>query len=346
MPLKNISLGLVLAVLACMNAYAQDGTWDRYKQNFLTEDGRIVDPAQDNTSHSEGQGYGLWLAVLQSDRAAFDRIWQWTRNNLQVRADKLFAWHWGKRPNNEWAVLDLNNATDGDIVIAYALLLGQNQWKTKEYGDEALKIIRDIRTRLSVVRMGRTFLLPGYFGFTGEGGVLLNPSYLILPAFRLFSQADDAAFWDKVYSDGLFLIDRCCFGSLCLPADWVMLEGDRFAPAPGKAPYFGSNAIRILLALSQEDKPRFPRGVSALLERYQRTGELPQWVDLEKDSFSLRPAAAGYYAIFGLVAEKLGDRSLAKRLFDEARAKLKAEKAAYYSFSLYLLATAGSRQME
>jgi len=341
---KRISLGIVLAIAACTSIYGREAAlWDQYKQNFLSEDGRIIDIAQDKASHSEGQGYGMWLAVVHGDRAAFDRIWQWTRNNLQVRSDSLFAWHWGKRPNGEWAVIDYNNATDGDIMIAYALLQAREQWQAESYRDASLKIIGDIRTRLSVVRQGRTFLLPGYSGFTREAGLVLNPSYLILPAFRMFGRVDQAAFWDKIHKDGLFLIDRSCFGSLCLPADWVMVDGDRFAPSPGNDPYFGGNAIRIVLNLSREDAPRYPAGVSALLDRYRLTGHLPQWIDLEKDSASLRPASAGHFAIFSLAAEKLGDKPLARRLLNEAGSKLKTEMHAYYSFSLYLLATTGSR---
>jgi endo-1,4-beta-D-glucanase Y len=240
-------------------------------------------------------------------------------------------------------VIDYNNATDGDIMIAYALLQARDAWQTGEYRDEALKIISDIRTRLGVVRQGRTYLLPGYFGFNKEGSVVLNPSYLILPAFRMFSREDQAAFWNKIHQDGLFLIDRSCFGSLCLPSDWVMVEGDRFTPAPGKDAYFGGNAIRILLNISLDDAQRYPAGVSALLDRYRLTGHLPLWIDLEKDSVSLRPASAGHFAIFSLAAEKLGHKPLARRLLDEANKKIKTEMHAYYSFSLYLLATTGSR---
>ena len=341
MPLRAISLCMLLTVAFCSNAGARDRSmWELYKKSFLSDDGRIVDHGRGKTSHSEGQGYGMELAVLHNDRVVFERIWQWTRNNLQIRSDRLFAWQWGRRPNNEWQVLDYNNATDGDILIAYALLQADEAWHVPAYQEEALKIIGDIRTMLSVAWKDRTFLLPGYYGFDRDRTVLLNPSYLLFSAFRAFSRLDQAAFWDKVRQDGLFLIERSCFGRLCLPADWVVLTNEGPAPAPGKDPYFGAEAIRVLLALATEDAPRFPRGVTALLDHYKRTGMLPLWVDLEKDSASLKPAVAGYYAIYSRAAAKLGDRALSKKLLDEAGEKLTSEKDAYYSFSLYLLATA------
>jgi len=345
MPLRAISIAAAITVLACGAADARDGSmWERYKQSFLSGDGRIVDHAQAKTSHSEGQGYGMLLAVRHDDRSAFEKIWQWTRNNLQVRSDRLFAWHWGKRPNNEWQVLDYNNATDGDITIAYALLLANEKWGIPEFRGEALRIIRDIRTLLAIAWQGRTFLLPGYFGFLERHSIVLNPSYLIFPAFRAFGRLDEAAFWDRVLQDGLFLVERSCFGSLCLPPDWVELNGDGIRPAEGKAPYFGAEAVRVMLALATEESPRFPKGVAALLDQYRTTGNLPLWIDLDKDSAALKPAAAGYYAVYSLAARRLGDRALADKLLREAQDRLKTEQDAYYSFSLYLLATAAGRE--
>ena len=37
--------------------------WRAYKAHFVTEAGRVVDTANKGISHSEGQGYGMLLAV-------------------------------------------------------------------------------------------------------------------------------------------------------------------------------------------------------------------------------------------------------------------------------------------
>ena len=72
MKLRKILLGLVL-LLAWGTAYAQPAKdWEAYKKRFVSPDGRVVDFLQGQISHSEGQGYGLLLAVLQDDpRASF-----------------------------------------------------------------------------------------------------------------------------------------------------------------------------------------------------------------------------------------------------------------------------------
>ncbi len=336
MRLKAISLALLLA--ASSVAYGQDNSlWEQYKADFVSSDGRVIDNHQGMISHSEGQGYGLRLAVQYNDRATFNKIWGWTKNNLKVRADNLLAWQWGKRPNGEWRVIDYNNATDGDILTAYALLKAGERWHDAGYRDEARKIIRDIRTNLSIGWQGHTFLLPGYIGFNHDDRIEVNPSYSILAAFRRFAQEDQRSFWEKVYQDSLFLIERS-FGKWHLPADWLILMDGRISISAGRNPYFGSEAIRILLYLASEKSPRYPQGVGKILDTYKQIGYLPRWIDLDKDSFSLQAASAGYYAIYALSAKRLGDEAVSLRLMKEAREKLHDDKQAYYEFSLYLLA--------
>jgi len=48
--------------------------WGEYKSTFLSDDGRIIDYFQDKISHSEGQGYGMVLAVVYNDKATFEKI--------------------------------------------------------------------------------------------------------------------------------------------------------------------------------------------------------------------------------------------------------------------------------
>lgn len=313
--------------------------WKEYNNNFITKDGRIIDYSQDQSSHSEGQGYGMLLSVAFNDRATFDRLWLWTRTNIGARRDNLFAWHWGKRHGTHWGVIDYNNATDGDVLIAYALLKASERWPESDYKGMALNIIRDIRGMLSIEHNGHTFLLPSYFGFAEKDAVISNPSYLIFPAFRKFSTLDDPSFWNKIYKDGQYLVSSSCFGMMCLPADWVKLTGSDISVYTEKSSLLGDEAVRVFLYISTDSQVHIPKGLEKMLELYQKLGYMPLWIDVEKDSISLKPAPAGYYAIYALAAKKIGNDLLSKRLFKEAKERLSLEKNDYYSFSLYLLST-------
>ncbi|MDH4226925.1 MAG: glycosyl hydrolase family 8 [Deltaproteobacteria bacterium] len=329
-----------LLIAAVPNASAKESRWERYKNGFITVDGRTIDYGQGHISHSEGQGYAMFLAVANNDKKTFETLWKWTQDNLMVREDNLFAWEWGRREDGTWSVIDKNNATDGDIMIAYALIRASAKWKTPEYLDSAKKIIADIRKLLVYERHGRTFLLPSVFGFVKDGSVMLNPSYAILPAYRAFSKVDNKKFWEKVFKDSRVIMREICFGSMCLPADWVETKNGSMGAAFDRSVFFGADAVRVILYAAAADVSAMPEGADKMLRFYSNNGYIPLSVDLKNDFLSLTPAPGGYYAVYALAALKKGDGTLYLKLKKEADKKLEAEKDDYYSLSLHLLAEA------
>ena len=213
----------------------------------------------------------------------------------------------------------------------------------------AREIISNMRRALAVRWQGRTFLLPGKDGFTDKngdkGGIVINPSYIVLSAYRSFAEVDDedaATFWKKVEEDGRWLLSEASFGDLGLPADWVMLTGSGVVPGtandPARPPRFGLDAVRVLLYNSSErGGASFTEAASALFSFYNEMGYMPLSVELRSGIPSEEPATAGIYAIYGLLAARAGQEGLAGRLFKEAELALSSEKEEYYSFSLYLL---------
>ena len=144
-----------------------DGTvaaadWAAYRDRFVMADGRVVDDANGGISHSEGQGYGLLLAFSAGDRGAFERIFDFTRNQLLIRDDGLAAWKWD--PNAKPHIVDVNNASDGDILIAYALGLAGKAWGEPRYTEAAAKLATAIGTNLFAEANGRVVLKPGVSG--------------------------------------------------------------------------------------------------------------------------------------------------------------------------------------
>ncbi|MEK1927740.1 MAG: glycosyl hydrolase family 8, partial [Rhizobium giardinii] len=150
--------------------------WQAYKTKFLDPGGRIIDDGNGNISHSEGQGYGLLLSVLAGSPADFELIWTFTRTELVLRNDGLAAWKWspGAKPH----VTDVNNATDGDILIAYALGLAGQQWGRRDYTAAGAAIASAILAKTVVEEGVRTLLLPGAMGFSAgdrRDGPVINP---------------------------------------------------------------------------------------------------------------------------------------------------------------------------
>ncbi|MCK9397767.1 MAG: glycosyl hydrolase family 8 [Methylobacter sp.] len=344
----GIRLRLFVPFLLCLLTFGQQPLaaappseaeeWKYFVAHFISGDGRVIDPIQNAMSHSEGQGYGMLLAVHFQDKALFDKLLQWTTDNLQVRRDGLSAWGWGKRPNDEWNAIDYNNATDGDVLIAYALIRAGQKWDQKEYTQRAAVIVQSLRTHLAVNQNNRTYLLSGYYGFADNKGLVLNPSYQLLTAYQAFTDLDDRRFWEKISLDALHLLDEADKNPNQLPADWVLAEpnGD-IKIYQAKSPLFSYEAIRVLLYLAWAKLPQ-PDGVKTTLDYYQKHGSIPEWFDLTKDKTASEAAPAGFYAIFARAAEQLGNTDLATRLKQEAGRRLQNEPDAYYSHVLYLLA--------
>ncbi|CAM5319543.1 endoglucanase [Aquamicrobium terrae] len=245
----------MLATIQAAHVAAQPATsvapqdWETYRQYFIDPDGRVVDTGNGGISHSEGQGYGMLLAYLAGNRSDFDMIWSFTQNELLLRNDGLAAWKWD--PASTPHVTDINNATDGDMLIAYALALAGKGWGEPGFTSKANGIVHAIAAHMVIEHNGLKLLLPGANGFTATDrpdGPVVNLSYWIFEAFPAFAELDPTTDWKAVSDSGLTLIDVLSKED-GLPPEWVSLAA-RPKPAKGFDAEFSYNAFRIPLYLA------------------------------------------------------------------------------------------------
>ena len=220
--------------------------WEQYKDRFLMLNGRILDTNNGNVSHSEGQGTGMLFAVASDDRRSFKRIWRWTTKHLQIRDDALFAWKW--HPSILPHVTDNNNASDGDIMIAWALYQAYEKWKEPEHLEAARNITSDIKKKLLHKTPLGLVLLPGEKGFVAEHETIVNLSYWIFPAFNTFFDWDNDKRWTCLMDNGIQLLQAAQFGKWNLPPDWLAVSAT-LKVSKIKAPYYSYDAVRIPLFL-------------------------------------------------------------------------------------------------
>lgn len=284
-------------IVASVPAIAANDDWSRFKQSFVQAEGRVIDTGQNGITHSEAQGIGMLLAVMHDDRASFDAIWKWTRRNLQIREDHLLAWRWSDKDG----VSDRNNATDGDLYIAWALLRAHARWSSTGYGDEAKAILRDVRAKLILHGRRGAILLPGAEGFSKPEGITVNLSYWLFPAFDDFERALPDPVWNDLARTGVNLLLEAHFGRWGLPADWITL-GDKLAPADGFPSRFGYDAVRIPLYLmwSGLANPELMTPFQNYWRHFEGAKFVPAWTRLDDDSIDSHDAPAGMHAIAGL----------------------------------------------
>lgn len=284
------------------------GLWTAWRDRFVTTDGRVVDDLGGGVSHSESQGYGLLLAVAADDADTFRRIWKWTRGNLFLRKDGLASWRWqpGPAPN----VRDPNNATDGDLLVAWALAEAGEAWNEPAFSLAARHIARAIFAEAVIeTRFGPT-LLPAVTGFRAaerKDGPVVNPSYWVFPAFARLERMMPDLDWAGVAQTGERIVVEASAGPTGLPPEWASLAGDRVKPAEGFPPVFGYNAVRVPLHLAWAGGFRRERLAPYMARWSTPEGGAPKMhvVDVERGQ-NLEPFSdRGYRAIAALVACEL-----------------------------------------
>ncbi len=319
------------------HADAVDSGWAVFRNRFVTTDGRVLDTGNKEVSHTEGQGWAMLFAEAAGDRDSFNKIWNWTRSNLQRRDNALFSWRYD--PDGKTPVADSNNASDGDILIGWALARASRHWNDPEYGRAARRIIADIRRRLLVRAQGWLVLLPGQQGFKADGVTVVNPSYYIYPALKEFARILPSPEWQRLRVAGLNLLADARFGRWGLTPDWLQIaKSGELSPAANFPPRFGFEAIRVPLYLIWAGEASGER-LASYLDYWNDFGgkPAPAWADLSNNSVAPYAGSTGFQAIAAL-ARAYGQTG-------QPTLPTIGDTDDYYAASLTLLAAIAQREI-
>jgi len=290
--LRALALGIALATTTVARAAAPcGGDWPAYRTfvaRFVQPDGRVVDhstPVLQTTS--EGQSYAMFFALVANDRATFDRVLAWTRENLAAgRLDasnvQLPAWKWGRKADGAWGVLDPNPASDADLWIAYDLLQAARLWRAPAYLALGEALAAEIASRevADLAGLG-PMLLPGPYGFVEGARTRLNASYLPLPVLRgLATDLGDSP-WTALAQNTLKMIAATAPHGFV--PDWSIWSQGQFGVDPKTGDVGSYDAIRVYLwaGLSAPSDPLtqpWLAAVRGMSERVAQTGVPPERV--------------------------------------------------------------------
>jgi endo-1,4-beta-D-glucanase Y len=209
---------------------------------------------------SEGQGYGMLIAALMAGadpdaKRIFDGSYAFVRDHPSAGSPDLMAW------KQVAGCADLvpgatHSATDGDMDIAYALLLADRQWGSAgaiNYRAAALRVIAALKERALSPR-NHTPLLGDWVSSNdpryGDG---TRTSDLMPDHMRAFAAASGDANWTRA-ADASYALIATLQGQFSpqtgLLPDFV--QGIGSAPAPAEPKYleadsdgrYGYNACR------------------------------------------------------------------------------------------------------
>ncbi|KQO84275.1 hypothetical protein ASF17_01745 [Frigoribacterium sp. Leaf263] len=255
-----------------------DQIGEAFLDDWVDSDGRVVRRDQGGDTVSEGQAYGLLVAVGVDDESAFDSIWGWTTDNL-VRDDGLLSWQWA-----DGAVVDDGPASDADVDAARALVLAGDAFDRPDLtaaGVELGEVVLDTMTASTDV--GR-ILLPGLWA-QGDAPWSYNPSYASPATFQELGDASGDPRWDELAA-GSRAVTTAILDSTALPSDWAQVSADgSVVPLPSADGSSGSvrysyDAARLPLRYAESCDPADVALAARLAPVLQRYDELPMQLDL------------------------------------------------------------------
>jgi endo-1,4-beta-D-glucanase Y len=187
---------------------------------------------------SEGQGYGMVIVALMagfdpSAKATYDNLFRYYKSHPDKRSKYLMAW--AQFTNGKSS--DGTSATDGDMDIAYSLLLADKQWGSKgpiNYLQAGNDMLNDIM-QLDINHHTWSILLCD--GIEPESKDYFDTrSSDFMPAhFKAFQQATNDVRWGKVIDTGYKLFSNMQAeyspGAGLIP-DFIVNINKKAKPAP------------------------------------------------------------------------------------------------------------------
>ena len=198
------------------------------KPSQQVDGGTFVDYKDNRTTCSEAHGYGMLICVYMSRfhedtaRKDFDAL-EIFRRQFRSRIDsRLMSWYVDDKvgtPNKTTC------ATDGDLDIAYALILAAHEWKVPKYMAEAKKILAGIEASL---------LRPDYSLRRGDWDRDQHATRLsdIMPThFDAFAQVSNRKLWRCVKDVHYSILRQMSLYGGAFP-DFVVKGKTGWKPAP------------------------------------------------------------------------------------------------------------------
>lgn len=189
---------------------------------------------------SEGQGYGMLIAVMMAGhdpdaQAIFDGLHRYNRRHPSQNDRRLVAWAQDADCND---ILNADSATDGDLDIAYALLLAHRQWGSEgaiDYAAAARTVMaalwrRNVNRSTRLVNLG-DWVTPSSKRYAGG----TRSSDWMLGHFRAFTETAGGARWASVleaHQDAIATMQADSAPKTGLLPDFMVAEDGSIEPAP------------------------------------------------------------------------------------------------------------------
>lgn len=214
--------------------------WDAWKGTYLKPAGTgkyYVKYNSNGETVSEAQGYGMLFTVLMAGydgnaQTYYNGLYNYYTEHPSSINPYLMSW---KQNSSFQNVEGQNSATDGDMDIAYSLLLAHKQWGssgTVNYLQAATNIINAIMN--NDINQSQWTIRLGDWASSGAYNTATRPSDFMVNHFKAFQAATGDARWQNVTNKTYTLINSLYTGyssTTGLLPDFVVYSNNTYKPA-------------------------------------------------------------------------------------------------------------------
>lgn len=205
---------------------------------YESGDGAYILDVAANDVRSEGNSYGMMIAVQMDRQAEFDAIWSWAKAHTR-RSDGLFAWQTSPTGN----ILADYPAPDGDEYFATALIFASKRWGG-DYASEAKSLLSAIQRR----EFNSSYNLVN-FGPDAPSNGYTDASYMLPAFYEVWACFDtgNQSFWKTAASSARSFFQKNTNSSTGLAPDYAEFSG-----AARNGSNFGPDAWRVAMNIMMD----------------------------------------------------------------------------------------------
>jgi len=209
--------------------------------------GKGIMPTADdaNTVKVEDLGWAMIATAYMGEKENFDGIYQFYNANTNSRAGGMMVW----KVSCENIPNDQGSATDGDLDVAFGLIVASWQWGG-DYLEEAKKVIEKCEQLIITCNNGGSnggpilSLAGGYSSGGAYGGKCdgyTDISYYTPAFFRIFAEVSGNTKWAQLADDAYTHLERNAHTTTGLISNWQNVKTG--APNVGPSGNVGNDAI-------------------------------------------------------------------------------------------------------
>lgn len=209
--------------------------WETWKNNYVSTSGRkrVLNVTYNNSTTSEGMGYGMLLSVYFNEQTLFDEFFDY----VKYCYDSNGLMHW---KTEDGRIVEQNSDTNADQNIALALIFAHKMWGSDgqiDYETEANTMLNKIK-QYECSSSGDIF--PGD-SFSDPR----NPGYLAPGWYEIFRDFSGSDFWYSAKSRAYSLAKMSAQSTTGLVPNWCSSNG---GPSGSIYSYdFGYDAVQFIL---------------------------------------------------------------------------------------------------